>query len=91
LRAPDDEAGLPAAFARLATLVAGAPVLVAVHGGTAFTRTLVCEWARMRDRVPALLCDPATGSDAGADPEADRDRALTAVLSGRADLVGVAP
>lgn len=75
--APDREADLPAVFARLAELAA--PVLVAVHGGNPLTRMLVCEQARMRHRLPALLVDP----------DADRDRALTAVLSGRADLVGI--
>ena len=77
--APDTEAGLPEVFARLTELADAAPVLVAVHGGTPLTRTLVCEQARMHDRLAALLVDPA----------ADRDRALTAVLSGRADLVAV--
>ncbi len=84
--APADEAGLPAVFARLAELAGldRPPVLVAVHGGTALTRTLVCERARMHDRLPALLVDPEAGFD-----EAGRDRAVTTVLSGRADLVGV--
>lgn len=78
--APDTEAGLPDVFARLAELPRpDGPVLVAVHGGTPLTRVLVCEQARMRERLPALLIDP----------EPDRDRALTTVLSGRADLVGV--
>ena len=90
LRAPDDEADLPSTFARLTEQVArtpawAAPKVIDVYGGTAFTRTLVCERARMHDRVPALLCDP----DPGPDADAVRDRALTAVLSGRADLVGV--
>ena len=79
LEAPATEDGLPAAFARLTELVARAPVVVAVHGGTPLTRTLVCEHARLVARIPVLLVDPA----------ADRDAALTAVLSGRADLVGV--
>jgi anthraniloyl-CoA monooxygenase len=93
--APDTEDGLPATFARLRDLarlghvpslvspVLVAPVLVAVHGGTPLTRTLVCEQARLHDRLPALLVD-ADGA------EGLRDRALTTVLSGRADLVGVA-
>ncbi|MEN3299147.1 FAD-dependent monooxygenase [Pseudonocardia sp.] len=82
IAAPDSEAGLPEVFARLTDLAGlgtAAPVLVAVHGGTSLTRTLVCEQARMHDRLPALLVDP----------ESDRDRALTTVLAGRAELVGV--
>jgi anthraniloyl-CoA monooxygenase len=72
-------------FARLGELAGlgtRVPVLVAVHGGTPLTRTLVCEQARMHDRLPALLVDAG-------DREGLSDRALTAVLSGRADLVGV--
>lgn len=77
--APDDESGLPAVFARLAELASDENVvLAAVHGGTPLTRTLVCEQSRMAEGLPALLIEPDT----------DRDRALTAVLSGRADLVG---
>ncbi|MGQ0573793.1 MAG: FAD-dependent monooxygenase [Pseudonocardia sp.] len=90
--APDTERALPAAFARLtelAELGAAAPVLVAVHGGTALTRTLVCEQARMHDRLPALLVEPRSGDNEPGDDGAVRDRALTAVLAGRADLVGV--
>ncbi|MHA6779709.1 FAD-dependent monooxygenase [Pseudonocardia saturnea] len=75
VEAPDDESGLPTAFAQLAG-VDGA--LVAVHSGTSFTRTLVCEEARMRHGLPTLLVDPGL----------DGDAALTAVLSGRTDLVG---
>jgi anthraniloyl-CoA monooxygenase len=79
--APDREADLPEVHARLAELarLGAAPVLVAVHGGTALTRVLACEQARMHEGLPALLIDPA----------ADSDSALTMVLSGRADLVGV--
>jgi hypothetical protein len=54
-------------------------VLVAVYGGTASTRTLLCEQARLGHRVPVLLLDD----------ELDRDRAVTTVLAGRADLVGL--
>jgi anthraniloyl-CoA monooxygenase len=79
LEAPDDESGLPAAFADLARLADGAPPFVAVSGGTALTRMLVCEQARMQHKVPALLVDP----------EMDTDRAVTAILSGRADLVAL--
>lgn len=78
--APADEAGLPAVFAELTRHAAAGAVLVAVRGGSALTRTLVCEQARLRAGLPALLVDP---------DGADTDRAVTAVLSGRADLVGV--
>jgi anthraniloyl-CoA monooxygenase len=50
-----------------------------VYGGTAVTRTLHCEEARLGHRVPVLLLDD----------ELDRDRAVTTVLAGRADLVGL--
>lgn len=79
--APDSEAGLPAVTASLDGLAAAGPVLVAVHGGTPLTRTLLCEHARLTLGLPALLIDP------GIDP----DRAVTAVLSGRADLIGLPP
>ncbi|HWN36312.1 MAG TPA: FAD-dependent monooxygenase [Pseudonocardia sp.] len=79
LGAPEDEAELPAALDRLAALVSAGPVLVAVHGGTALTRTLLCEQVRLRHGVPALLVDD----------ELDPDRAVTSVLSGRADLIGL--
>lgn len=75
--APDDEAGLPQAFAALADAVSTGARLVAVAGGSAFTRTLVCEQARLHHGVAALLVDPGL----------TRDAAVTAVLSGRADLV----
>ena len=85
ITAPEGEDGLPEAFGRLsgwAALGERAPVLVAVHGGTPLTRTLVCEHARMQERLPALLVDAG-------DADGLRDRAVTTVLSGRADLVGV--
>ena len=82
VEAPADEAVLPAALARLREVVAAGAPLVAVHGGAGFTRTLLCEEARLGLGVSALLADPAL----------DRDGAITAVLSGRADLVtGAAP
>lgn len=82
IQAPADEAGLPAALGRLREAVASGAPLVAVYGGAGFTRTLLCEEARLGLGVPALLVDPAL----------DRDGAMTAVLSGRADLVaGAAP
>jgi salicyloyl-CoA 5-hydroxylase len=79
LAAPDSEAGLGAAFSRVTALAAEDPVLLAVYGGTPLTRHLLCEQARLRHGVPALLVDPGL----------DRDRAVTTILSGRADLVGV--
>jgi len=79
VQAPDGEDGLPAAKERLARIAAAGPVLAAVHGGTPLTRTLLCEHARLQMGLPALLIDPGLG----------RDEAVTALLSGRADLVGV--
>jgi anthraniloyl-CoA monooxygenase len=85
VRAPDVEDGLPEAAGRLAALTKRAgpepsrPVLAAVHSGTPLTRVRLCEEARLRLGLPALLVDPAL----------DRDQAVTVVLSGRADLVGV--
>ncbi|KUO21338.1 FAD-dependent monooxygenase [Streptomyces dysideae] len=80
ITAPDDESGLPAAYARLAEFADAGPLLVAVHGGTTYTRALLTERARLRHALPALLVDDTL----------DRDRAVTAVLSGRTDLVGAA-
>ena len=54
-------------------------MLAAVHGGTPLTRILLCEHARLRLGLPALLIDPGLS----------RDEAVTLLLSGRADLVGV--
>ncbi|SFN29902.1 anthraniloyl-CoA monooxygenase [Pseudonocardia ammonioxydans] len=81
LAAPETEAGLPHTFSALAALVRRGPAVVAVHGGTPLTRTLVTEQARLAEGLPTLLVDP----------DLDRDKALTAVLSGRTDLVGVSP
>jgi anthraniloyl-CoA monooxygenase len=78
ITAPDDESDLAAAYARLAGLAAARPLLVSVHGGTAHSRALLTERARLRHGLPALLVDDTL----------DRDRAVTAVLSGRTDLVG---
>ncbi|MFJ8537176.1 FAD-dependent monooxygenase [Streptomyces sp. NPDC093591] len=78
ITAPDDETGLAAAYELLADLTGAGPLLVAVQGGTAHTRALLTERTRLRHGLPALLVDDAL----------DRDRAVTAVLSGRTDLVG---
>ncbi|MGY1742101.1 MULTISPECIES: FAD-dependent monooxygenase [unclassified Blastococcus] len=74
--APDDEAGMAGALAAVAEGAAAGAALVAVSGGTPLTRRLLCEAARLEHRVPALLVE-----------DADPDVRLTAVLSGRADLV----
>lgn len=81
LRAPEAEDGLPLAASDLADGVAAGAGLVAVHGGNRLTRTLLCEEARLVHRTPALLVDD----------DLDADRAVTVLLSGRADLVGAAP
>ena len=81
VEAPADESGLPPVYARLAEVADAGTALVAVHGGTPFTRTLVCERARMHHGLPAVLLDA----------ELTEDAAITAGLSGRADLVTVAP
>ena len=78
IAAPVREADLPAVFTAIGQLARHRPTLVAVHGGTPLTRTLVCERARLLAGIPALLIDD----------NLDTDRAVTAVLSGRADLVG---
>jgi anthraniloyl-CoA monooxygenase len=85
--APDTEAGLPTTRTALAWLARLdiPPAVVAVYGGTPLTRTLVSEQARLAEGLPVLLID---GPGAGPDEAASRDRALTAVLSGRADLIG---
>ncbi|WP_205856208.1 FAD-dependent monooxygenase [Phytoactinopolyspora endophytica] len=79
LAAPDSEAGLPEVFARLADAVrGGSPLVVAVHGGTPLTRSLLAEEARLVHGVPVLMVEEAM----------EADRAQTLLLSGRADLVG---
>ena len=75
--APDTEEGLPLALDQVReTAEAGAP-LIGVRGGTALTRVLVAEEARLVHSLPAAI----TGAY-------DDDTATTLVLSGRADLVG---
>jgi salicyloyl-CoA 5-hydroxylase len=78
IAAPDDESGLAGSLEALAAFASAGPALVAVHGGTAYTRTLLAEQARLRHGLPALVVDDGM----------DRDQAVTTVLSGRADLVG---
>jgi salicyloyl-CoA 5-hydroxylase len=77
--APDAEADLAPVLDRVAKGAAAGAALVAVFGGNALTRRLVCEEARLACGVPALFV-----------PEVlDQDVAVTEILSGRADLVGV--
>lgn len=76
--APDSEADLDQADETVARGLAAGACLVAVGDGTALTRRLVCEAARLgRGAVTLLIEDWA------------EDVARTAVLSGRTDLVGV--
>jgi anthraniloyl-CoA monooxygenase len=85
--APGAESGLPAVFAGLAGLAAlpDPPALVAVHGGTQLTRTLVCEQARLKEGIPALVVAPL---GLAADDRSFLDYAVTTLVSGRADLIG---
>jgi hypothetical protein len=78
--APDSEAELPAALDLVGKAVAAGCSLVAVGGGTAFTRRLLCEAARLERGTISLLVEDI-------DPDRVDDVAVTAVLSGRADLV----
>jgi 2-polyprenyl-6-methoxyphenol hydroxylase-like FAD-dependent oxidoreductase len=82
VQAPEKEAALPEARARIAALAAAdpRPSLIAVHGGSPLCRNLLSEETRMVRNIPSVVIQS----------EHDQDRALTTVLSGRADLVGVA-
>ena len=81
ISAPEAEADLPAALAAVAEGVAAGAALVAAGGGSALTRRLVCEEARLTHGAVTLL----VGEEAA---DSSKDTALTAVLSGRTDLVG---
>ncbi len=81
VQAPDDESGMTAAKANLIALADQHPSCVAVYGGSDLTRVLLSEEARLHHGLPSVLIDH----------DLDRDRAVTTILSGRADLVGVAP
>jgi salicyloyl-CoA 5-hydroxylase len=83
VNAPDTEAGVDQAGEEATRGIAAGACLVAVGGGTALTRRLVCETARLgRGAVTMLVEDGPVGASA-------EDAARTAVLSGRADLIGV--
>ena len=83
ITAPDTEDGLDRAEATVARGLAAGACLVAVEGGTALTRRLLCEAARLDHGAVTMLIEDA------AEDSALEDRARTAILSGRADLVGV--
>jgi anthraniloyl-CoA monooxygenase len=80
LTAPDAETELPDLYEQLGRAVGGTKPLelVAVQAGTALTRQLLAEQARLVHGVPALIVEDGM----------DDDRAETLLLSGRADLVG---
>jgi salicyloyl-CoA 5-hydroxylase len=80
--APDTEDGLGLAQETAARALAAGACLVAVAGGTPLTRRLVCEAARLEQGAVTLLVED--GSEDGV----FKDRARTAILSGRTDLVG---
>lgn len=75
--APDTEEGLPLALDQVREAAeAGAP-LIGVRGGTALTRVLVAEEARLTHSLSAAVIGPY-----------DDDTATTLLLSGRTDLIG---
>lgn len=82
ISAPDSEAGLGHAGEAVARGLAAGACLVAVGGGTPLTRRLVCEAARLERGAVTMLVEDI-------DAASLEDTACTAVLSGRADLVGV--
>ena len=76
ITAPEAEADLGPALEAVASGAGAGAALIAVRAGTALTRRLICEEARLGHGTPALLIE-----------DGDADTAITAVLSGRADLV----
>jgi hypothetical protein len=80
--APDTEDGLGHAQQAAARALAAGACLVAVADGTPLTRRLVCEAARLEQGAVTLLVED------GPEDGVFEDRARTAVLSGRTDLVG---
>jgi anthraniloyl-CoA monooxygenase len=85
--APDTEAGLDRADHEVARALAAGACLVAVGGGTSLTRRLVCEAARLDHGAVTLLVEDGS-EDRAFGNGAFEDRARTAILSGRTDLVG---
>jgi anthraniloyl-CoA monooxygenase len=78
ISAPDTEDGLDQARQSAARALAAGACLVAVAGGTPLTRRLACEAARLDHGALTVLVE-----------DGSEDTARTAILSGRADLVGV--
>jgi anthraniloyl-CoA monooxygenase len=85
ISAPDAEDGLGQAREEVARALAAGASLVAVDGGTALTRRLVGEVARLDHGAVTMLVEDGSGDS---DFE---DRARTAILSGRTDLIGRRP
>jgi 2-polyprenyl-6-methoxyphenol hydroxylase-like FAD-dependent oxidoreductase len=82
ITAPDTEDGLDRAGEAVTRGLAAGACLVAVGGGTPLTRRLVSEAARLKRGAVTMLVEDG-------DAASLEDTACTAVLSGRADLVGV--
>ncbi len=80
ISAPATEKCIDQAEEAVARGLAAGACLVAVGDGTPLTRRLVCETARLGRGAVTMLVEGESGS---------QDAARTAVLSGRADLVGV--
>ena len=78
ITAPGTEDGLDLAEAAVVRGLAAGARLVAIEGGTALTRRLLCEAARLDHGAVTMLIE-----------DGNEDTARTAVLSGRTDLVGV--
>src|SRR4029077_20303754 len=85
VRAPENEDGLGPVLDAVAKAAAAGSTVVAVRDGNALTRRLVCEAARLEHKVPSVLVEGIDDARFGLD-----DAALTAVLSGRTDLVASA-
>jgi salicyloyl-CoA 5-hydroxylase len=83
--APDAEADLGRAQEAVAGALAAGACLVAVGDGTPLTRRLVCEAARLEHGATTMLVED------GSEDTVFEDRARTAILSGRTDLIGRRP
>jgi anthraniloyl-CoA monooxygenase len=77
VQAPVDETALASTWKTVAEGFAAGASLVAITGGTAFTRRQISETVRIEHHGVSLLIEEGD----------DVDAALTAVLSGRTDLV----